>query len=224
MFILVRVKTIILFAELQTHSVISADLLVNIFISLIFYLLDDKHQLMVDQGRSLDFVFVFQSAPALRCSLNICNVVPHKKRFQWVTEWSYDFASHSCLSKPDAASEVNSQKWLFVDDRSKPLLWPGSRWLPLVFSHHSLQKSREKNLKLNTWLFCNFQIKHLRFNVKLNTEHHVRIKRRKPYCPPTGKCARSHSEQNSKNTVKVIVKMTLYFDQTKASFPSSANS
>lgn len=63
----------------------------------------------------------------------------------------------SCLFE-NAALEINSQKWLFVGDRSKPLLWPGSRWLPWASSHHSLQESENqiKQQKISFYLPTHF--------------------------------------------------------------------
>lgn len=59
------------------------------------------------------------------------------------TELKLQMLQVSCLLNPHSAPQRNSQKWQFVDDRSKPLLWPESRWLPLVSSHHSLQEKQK---------------------------------------------------------------------------------
>lgn len=92
----------------------------------------------------------WQRAYSLRSSLNcIYQIVPLQiQRFG--TDSQLDETLHRLINLSMSVGVLyeNSQKWLFVDGRSKLLLWPGSRWLPLASSHRSLQQ-REKQVRKN---------------------------------------------------------------------------
>lgn len=91
----------------------------------------------------------------------------HKSDWKPIWPYSYALQGQSQLIKwsfnvlclfENAALKINSQKRLFVDDHSKLLLWPGSRWLPWASSHHSLQESKNqiKWQNISFYLLNNF--------------------------------------------------------------------